>query len=112
MIRTKLLALLIVALFAVAASAQSRGYQARSTSANTASTSAENNGEGFQSEGQGQGQQQGHHPPPQAFAACENKAAGAECSFTGRNNETRTGTCFQIPAEQGNSSQNPNAGSE
>jgi hypothetical protein len=39
-----------------------------------------------------------HHPPPEALAACENKAASDACSFTGRNNETVSGTCFAPPA--------------
>jgi hypothetical protein len=63
-----------------------------------------NNGQG----GQGMGGQSGsgmgpgngehpHRPPPQAIEACKNKASGAACSFVGRENQTRTGTCFAPP---------------
>jgi len=36
-------------------------------------------------------------PPPEDIAACKGKTAGAECSFTGRNNDTLTGTCLAPP---------------
>ena len=39
-----------------------------------------------------------HGPPPEAIAACKGKASGATCSFTGRQNESLTGTCFSPPA--------------
>jgi hypothetical protein len=59
-------------------------------------------GQGGQGQGQGQGQggQGGrpHHPPREAIAACESKASGAACSFTGREGETVSGTCFAPPA--------------
>lgn len=32
-------------------------------------------------------------PPPEAVAACKGKASGASCSFSGRQNETVSGTC-------------------
>lgn len=32
-------------------------------------------------------------PPPESFSACEGKADGAECSFTGRRGDTLTGAC-------------------
>jgi hypothetical protein len=38
-----------------------------------------------------------HGPPPQAIEACNNKASGAACSFVGREDKTRTGTCFAPP---------------
>jgi hypothetical protein len=41
-----------------------------------------------------------HGPPPEAIAACKGKTAGAECSFTGRQNDTITGTCFAPPARR------------
>ena len=48
--------------------------------------------------GMGQGGQQRKGPPPQAIEACQGKSAGAVCSFTGRNGEALTGTCFAPPA--------------
>ena len=39
-----------------------------------------------------------HGPPPEAFAACQGKASGGVCSFTGRRNEKLAGTCFAPPA--------------
>jgi hypothetical protein len=39
-----------------------------------------------------------HGPPPEAIAACKGKTAGADCSFTGRHDDTLTGTCFAPPA--------------
>lgn len=46
-------------------------------------------GEGGQSGGE-------HHrgPPPAAIAACKGLASGAGCSFVGRENKNRSGTCF------------------
>jgi hypothetical protein len=41
-----------------------------------------------------------HGPPPEAVAACKGKIAGAECSFTGRQNNPLTGTCFAPPARR------------
>ena len=38
-----------------------------------------------------------HGPPPQAIAACNNKASGTVCSFVGRENKMLTGTCFAPP---------------
>jgi hypothetical protein len=38
-----------------------------------------------------------HGPPPEAIAACKGKSAGAACTFTGRHNNTLTGTCFAPP---------------
>lgn len=35
-------------------------------------------------------------PPPEAIAACNGKAVGAQVSFTGRRGDTVTGTCQQI----------------
>lgn len=40
---------------------------------------------------------QHHSPPPVAIAACQGKIGGASCSFTGRQNEALTGTCFGPP---------------
>jgi len=37
-------------------------------------------------------------PPAEAIAACQGKASGATCSFTGRRNDTVSGTCFAPPA--------------
>ncbi len=46
----------------------------------------------------GNGEEHEHRgPPPQAIAACNGKAAGAACSFTGRENQSLTGTCFSPP---------------
>jgi hypothetical protein len=41
-----------------------------------------------------------HGPAPEAIAACEGKNVGADCSFTGRHDDTLTGTCFARPAHQ------------
>ncbi|MFI4941392.1 MAG: hypothetical protein ACHP7O_13770 [Burkholderiales bacterium] len=45
------------------------------------------------------GGQHPHGPPPQAIAACKDKSSGASCSFVGRENQTRSGTCFAPPGE-------------
>ena len=37
-------------------------------------------------------------PPPAAIDACKGKSAGVQCSFIGRNSQTRTGTCFAPPS--------------
>ena len=33
-------------------------------------------------------------PPPEAIEACSGQSEGASCSFTGRNDEQLSGTCF------------------
>jgi hypothetical protein len=38
-------------------------------------------------------------PPPEAIAACENKAANDACSFAGRRGDTVAGKCFVPPAK-------------
>ncbi len=38
-----------------------------------------------------------HGPPPEAISACQGKANGAACTFTGRRGESLTGTCFTPP---------------
>lgn len=43
------------------------------------------------------GGQHPHGPPPQAIAACKEKSSGASCSFVGRENQSRSGTCFAPP---------------
>ena len=43
-----------------------------------------------------------HGPPPEAIAACKGKSADAGCSFTGREGNNLTGTCFAPPAREGN----------
>lgn len=42
-----------------------------------------------------------HHrgPPPEAFTACEGKAAGDACSVTTPDGETLAGTCASPPAD-------------
>jgi len=46
-------------------------------------------------------------PPAEAVAACQGKASGATCSFTGRQNETLSGTCDAPPSgPPGSSSSN------
>jgi len=69
-----------------------------------------NTGQGGQGAGgMGPGGQHGEHrhrpPPPEAIAACQGKAGGAACSFTGRENRALTGTCFAPP--QGNGENHP-----
>jgi hypothetical protein len=49
-------------------------------------------GPGGQGGSGGRGRRRG--PPPEAIAACNGKASGAACTFTGRRGETLTGTCF------------------
>lgn len=41
-----------------------------------------------------------HGPPPAAIAACKGLAAGAGCSFAGRENQNRSGTCFSPAADK------------
>ena len=43
-----------------------------------------------------------HHrrPPPQAIEACDGKKAGDACTFTGREGEQLSGTCFSPPAHE------------
>ena len=43
----------------------------------------------------------GKGPPPEALESCRGKAAGAACSFTGRQNENLAGTCFMPPEGKG-----------
>ena len=43
----------------------------------------------------GNGQNNGRRgPPPEAIEACSGQSEGASCSFTGRNDEQLSGTCF------------------
>jgi hypothetical protein len=49
-------------------------------------------GPGAQGGTAGRGRRRG--PPPEAIAACNGKASGAACTFTGRRGETLAGTCF------------------
>jgi hypothetical protein len=49
--------------------------------------------------GNGQGASEHRHgPPPAAIDSCKGKTSGAACSFLGRENKTRTGTCFAPPS--------------
>lgn len=69
-----------------------------------------NTGQGGQGVGgMGPGGQRGEHhhrpPPPEAIAACQGKANGEACSFTGRENRALAGTCFVPP--QGNGENHP-----
>ncbi|MTW21552.1 hypothetical protein [Allochromatium palmeri] len=36
-------------------------------------------------------------PPPEAIAACNSKSTNDSCSFTGRHDDTITGTCITPP---------------
>lgn len=45
----------------------------------------------------GGGERPRHGPPPEAIDACKGKAANAACTFTGRQGEKLTGTCFKPP---------------
>lgn len=71
------------------------------------------NGQGMNGQGMGnmsgQGMGGGHHrgPPPEAIAACKGKSSGDDCSFTGRNSQNITGTCFAPPSsgQQGSGGQ-------
>jgi hypothetical protein len=61
----------------------------------------EHNGSGMNAQGPGgQGGENGPRrgPPQAAIDACKGKAAGVQCSFIGRNNQTRSGTCFVPPS--------------
>ena len=44
--------------------------------------------------GQGKGRRGG--PPQEAITACESKNVGDSCSFTGRREETVSGTCVEV----------------
>jgi hypothetical protein len=46
-----------------------------------------------------------HGPPPEAIAACKGKAVDAACTFTGRQGEHLTGTCFVPPPRPANAPQ-------
>ena len=85
--QVKFFALLVMAGFATFAVAQSNN-------SNDVGSNQVGSGMG----GQGQGGQR-HGPPPAAIDACKSKNSGAECSFIGRNNETRNGTCFSPSPE-------------
>ena len=50
-----------------------------------------------QSKAPGQGGTQGRRPPPEAFEACETKAAGADCDVALRDGTALQGTCHQPP---------------
>jgi hypothetical protein len=63
-----------------------------------------NNGLNMQ-QGNSDAQQRGpHQPPPEALAACDGKASGASCRFTGRQGEALTGTCFAPKMRERNAS--------
>lgn len=47
--------------------------------------------------GNGNGGDRPHGPPPEAISACQGKANGAACTFVGRRGEQLTGTCFTPP---------------
>jgi hypothetical protein len=49
----------------------------------------------------GNGGEQRRGPPPEAIDACKGKAASATCTFTNREGEKMTGTCFAPPAKAG-----------
>ena len=70
---------------------------------------AENNDGQNMQQGDNSAQQRGpHKPPPEALAACDGKASGASCSFTGRQGEALTGTCF-APKMNGQNSAGQNS---
>ncbi|MBK1724782.1 hypothetical protein [Thiocystis violacea] len=47
--------------------------------------------------GDGPGDRGGRRgPPPEAIAACDGKSAQDSCSFTGRHDDTITGTCSTL----------------
>ncbi|MGA7750560.1 MAG: hypothetical protein WCA63_10465 [Gallionella sp.] len=92
--KSKLIVTLILAGMATIAAAQSSNPQG------DGQEGPGNGGQGGSNIGPGMGPGSGQHPhgpPPQAIAACKDKASGAECSFIGRENKTRTGTCFAPP---------------
>ena len=66
------------------------------TTAVSAQTSAPQSGQ------QGQKGPGGEHrgPPPAAIEACKGLAAGAACSFVGRENQNRSGTCYSPSADR------------
>lgn len=79
----------------VAGCAGSTGDSTGSTTAAvTASSSSSSSG------GDNAGGHDGHHrgPPPEAFTACEGKAAGDACTVT-HDDQTLTGTCVAPPAD-------------
>lgn len=103
MIMSRVYVALLLASLAAGVSAQTSPPQ--STEGNTGQGGRGGQGAG----GMGPGGQYGerHHrpPPPEAIAACQGKASGAACSFTGRENRALTGTCFAPP--QGNGENHP-----
>lgn len=77
----KIYATLVLAILATGASAQT--------------------GSGQGGPGKAPGAGEHHHgPPPAAIAACKGLAAGAGCSFVGRENQNRSGTCFSPAADK------------
>lgn len=50
-------------------------------------------------------------PPAEAIAACKGKASGASCSFTGRQNETVSGSCDSPPGPPPGSSNSSSSSS-
>lgn len=60
-----------------------------------------------------------HGPPPEAIDVCEGKKENAQCSFSGRGNDTVKGTCITPPgreelvcAPEGGSSNRPSRSGE
>ena len=79
------------------ASAAESGTSYVHTAQAPSNQSAPGGNQGGPGMGQGGGQQH-KGPPPQAIEACQGKSAGSACSFTGRNGEALSGTCFAPPA--------------
>jgi hypothetical protein len=107
----KIYAALILASLATGVSAQTTAQQSTANDASQGRIQVAQAGSGPNSQGPGQGGQGGpgkapggsehhHGPPPAAIAACKGLAAGAGCSFVGRNNQNRTGTCFSPAADK------------
>lgn len=69
-----------------------------STASLTSAVSAASSSSG--SDNANDGHAGGHHraPPPEAFTACEDKAAGDACTIT-HDDKTITGTCISPPAD-------------
>ena len=86
-----------------AASDASQGHiqlaQAGSGPNNQSSSQGGQGGAGKAPGSQG-GSERPHGPPPAAIAACKGLASGAGCSFVGRENQNRSGTCFSPAADE------------
>jgi hypothetical protein len=90
----KTLSLALVAVLTLAASARAESPSRSGTDASSSPTVTGAQGP------TGSGRRSPPTPPPEAFAACSGKAAGAPCTFQHKD-RLETGTCFTPDPSQG-----------